>query len=44
MELLIGFAIAVVIAITGVGAGSLIAPCRDLRSFHPPIDKRYRRR
>lgn len=36
MELLIGFAIAVVIAITGVGAGSLIAPLLIL-FLHVPV-------
>ena len=35
MELLIGFAIAVVIAITGVGAGSLIAPLLILFLYVP---------
>ena len=36
MELLLGFAIAVLIAITGVGAGSLIAPLLIL-FLHVPV-------
>src|SRR3569833_1878598 len=36
MELLIGFAIAILIAITGVGAGSLIAPLLIL-FLHVPV-------
>src|SRR5690348_2445408 len=36
MELLVGFAIAILIAITGVGAGSLIAPLLIL-FFHVPV-------
>ena len=40
MELILGFAIAVLIAITGVGAGSLIAPLLIL-FLHVPVAEAF---